>query len=99
MSSRISQAPRLGKYFMLVDNMLVGIALGLRQLVQQGLGILAVLGYAGGGWLFDAGKALNRDGRTRRLKLCVVTIQRILLVRIRLTGHAALCQDESKATC
>lgn len=65
MPSRISQARSLGKYFLLVDNMLVvlgffvvfplisirfvdqmgwaalmvGIALGLRQLVQQGLGI------------------------------------------------------------
>ena len=65
MTSRISQARSLGKYFLLVDNMLVvlgffvvfplisirfvdqmgwaalmvGIALGLRQLVQQGLGI------------------------------------------------------------
>ncbi len=64
--SRVSQARSLGKYFLLVDNMLVvlgffvvfplisirfvdqmgwaalmvGIALGLRQLVQQGLGIL-----------------------------------------------------------
>ena len=63
--SRVSQARSLGKYFLLVDNMLVvlgffvvfplisirfvdqmgwaalmvGIALGLRQLVQQGLGI------------------------------------------------------------
>jgi len=63
--SRVSQARRLGKYFLLLDNMLVvlgffvvfplisirfvdqmgwaalmvGIALGLRQLVQQGLGI------------------------------------------------------------
>ncbi|WP_312949009.1 multidrug efflux MFS transporter MdtH [Superficieibacter sp.] len=63
--SRISQARSLGKYFLLIDNMLVvlgffvvfplisirfvdqmgwaalmvGIALGLRQLVQQGLGI------------------------------------------------------------
>ncbi|RAU38831.1 multidrug efflux MFS transporter MdtH [Enterobacter sp. ECC-175] len=63
--SRVSQARNLGKYFLLVDNMLVvlgffvvfplisirfvdqmgwaalvvGIALGLRQLVQQGLGV------------------------------------------------------------
>jgi DHA1 family multidrug resistance protein-like MFS transporter len=65
--SRVSQARSLGKYFLLVDNMLVvlgffvvfplisirfvdqmgwaalmvGIALGLRQFVQQGLGVLA----------------------------------------------------------
>ncbi|MFJ5427470.1 MFS transporter, partial [Enterobacter sp. CER55] len=63
--SRVSQARSLGKYFLLVDNMLVvlgffvvfplisirfvdqmgwaalmvGIALGLRQFVQQGLGV------------------------------------------------------------
>lgn len=63
--SRVSQARNLGKYFLLVDNMLVvlgffvvfplisirfvdqmgwaalvvGIALGLRQFVQQGLGV------------------------------------------------------------
>lgn len=63
--SRISHARRLGKYFLLVDNMLVvlgffvvfplisirfvdqmgwaalmvGIALGMRQFVQQGLGV------------------------------------------------------------
>lgn len=64
--SRVSQARRLGKYFLLLDDMLVvlgffvvfplisihfveqmgwaavivGVGLGLRQLVQQGLGIL-----------------------------------------------------------
>ncbi len=63
--SRVSQARNLGKYFLLIDNMLVvlgffvvfplisirfvdqmgwaavmvGIALGLRQFIQQGLGI------------------------------------------------------------
>lgn len=33
----MSQARSLGKYFLLLDNMLVGIALGLRQFIQQGL--------------------------------------------------------------
>lgn len=33
------------------------------------------------------------------MMLRVVTIQRILLVRIWLTGHAAMCQDETQASC
>lgn len=31
--------------------------------------------------------------------LIVVTIQLILLARLWLTGHAALCQDETQASC
>ena len=38
----------------------VGFALGLRQLVQQGLGIFGgAIGYTGGGWLYDLGKEMQ----------------------------------------
>lgn len=88
--SRVSQARRLGKYFLLLDNMLVvlgffvvfplisirfvdqmdwaalmvGIALGLRQLIQQGLGIFggAIADWLGAKPMIVAGMLLRAAG-------------------------------------
>ncbi|MEP8529461.1 multidrug efflux MFS transporter MdtH [Enterobacter hormaechei] len=88
--SRVSQARSLGKYFLLVDNMLVvlgffvvfplisirfvdqmgwaalmvGIALGLRQFVQQGLGVFggAIADRFGAKPMIDTGMLLRAAG-------------------------------------
>ncbi len=101
--SRVSQARNLGKYFLLIDNMLVvlgffvvfplisirfvdqmgwaavmvGIALGLRQFIQQGLGIFggAIADRFGAKPMIDAafsaGGQINSSGATGPLLLSV----------------------------